>query len=65
MARSKFVWLIVFETGKTQFFKSQTLRQIIDSEYLKEDSDAIISSTKMELADRYNYEDAVDIPFVD
>ena len=30
MPRSKFVWLIIYETGETQFVKAQTIWQIIN-----------------------------------
>jgi len=25
MARSKFIWLVIYETGETQFIKAQTI----------------------------------------
>jgi len=65
MARSKFVWLIVFETGTTQFVKAQTIWQILDYGELIEDSDSIINITKMELANDCSFKNAVDIPFKD
>jgi hypothetical protein len=64
MARSKFVWLIVYETGETQFIKAQTVWQILTCNELI-DSDLIINITKMELADKYNYKDAIDVLFQD
>ena len=65
MARSKYVWLIIYETGETQFIKAQTLSQILYCEDLIEDSDSIINITKMGLSDSYGYENAVNIPFQD
>lgn len=65
MARSKFVWLVIFETGETQFFKAQTLWQIVESEKLSDTVESIISVTKMELANSYSFEKAIDIPFQD
>jgi hypothetical protein len=65
MARSKYVWLVVFESGKVQFFKAQTLWQILDSDDLIEDVESIIGITKLELANSYGFGNAIDIPFQD
>lgn len=63
MSRSKFIWLIIFETGKSQPVKAQTLYQIINCGKLIEDPDSIISATKIESCNSYSYKDALDIPF--
>lgn len=65
MARSKFVWLIVFESGNIQFVKAQTISQIVYCDALIEDSDSILSVTKMTLVNNYEYQDAIDILFCD
>ena len=39
MARSKFIWLVIYETGETQFIKAQTIWQILNCSELVEDSD--------------------------
>ena len=65
MARSKFVWLVIYETGETQFVKAQTIWQILNCSELVEDSDSIINMTRMELADSYSFENAVNMPFQD
>lgn len=65
MARSKFVWLVIFETGETQFFKAQTLWQILYSDDLINTVESIISITKMDLANDYSFENAVNIQFED
>ncbi|APH14417.1 hypothetical protein NPD5_3876 [Clostridium sporogenes] len=65
MAKSKFVWLVVFEGGTTQFVKAQTPWQILECDGLIEDSNYIINLTRMELADKWSYKDALDIPFKD
>lgn len=65
MARSKFVWLIVYETGETQFVKAQTIYQILRCGELVEDSDSIINITKLETSNSYNYENAIEIAFQD
>lgn len=65
MARSKFVWLIVFDGGETQFIKAQNVWQILDCEDLKAGRDYIINITRMELADNWSYKSATDIPFQD
>lgn len=65
MARSKFVWLLVFEGGETQFVKAQNVGQILYNDGLIENSDSIINITRMELASSYNYQDVLDIPFQD
>jgi len=65
MSRSKFVWLIIYETGKTEFIKAQTIWQILECGELCEDTDSIINITRMEIADSYNYQDVINIPFRD
>lgn len=66
MARSRFVWVIVFETGETQLIKAQTLYQIINCNELIQDSDSIINITKMDLASSHDdHGDIVEIPFQD
>jgi hypothetical protein len=68
MARSKFVWLVVFENGNTQFFGAQTIDQIISSEKLSENSDDILSITKMSLLSPSDYDyfkNITDIEFRD
>lgn len=65
MARSKFCWLVVYETGNMQFVKAQTIWQILECGQLNEDTDSIINITKMGFSDSYSYESAIDIPFRD
>lgn len=65
MARSKFVWLIVFEDGKTQFVKAQTVSQILYCNDLSQSNDSIINVTRMDLANDWSYEEAAEIPFED
>jgi len=68
LANSKFVWLVVFENGKTQFFYAQEIDQIIlYSNKLLYHSDEILSITKLSSSDYnyYCYKDMVDIEFED
>lgn len=66
MARSKFIWLVVFEDGETQWINAQTTYQIINCDSLLEDSDNIINITRLELASyAYEYKNVLDIPFED
>ncbi|MCW6065861.1 hypothetical protein [Clostridium sporogenes] len=65
MARSKYVWLIIFETGETQFVKAQTVDQIFYCNKLLKSTDSIINMTRMDIADDLSYKEAIDIPFED
>ncbi len=69
MARSKFVWLVVFENGNTQFFGAQTIDQILFSSKLYKHSDEILSITKLSLLGlgqaKDDFEDIIDIEFRD
>lgn len=65
MARSKYYWLVVYETGNMEFVKAQTLYQILECGELKEDTDSIINVTKMGFSDSYTHTDAIDIPYQD
>lgn len=68
MARSKFNWLIIYEDGKTQFAKAQTIWQILEYGELLDFSDSIINITKMDLTSSGDYESVenlIDIPFQD
>lgn len=69
MARSKYIWLVVFEDGRVQFFSAQSLEQIIYHKALYSDVEDIISITRMDLADIFagSGQDRaiVDIPFRD
>lgn len=66
MARSRFVWLVIYETGEAQFVKAQTLWQILNcGELLSDGMDSIINVTRMELSDSYSYENAIVVPYQD
>lgn len=65
MARSKFLWLVVFDDFTTQYFRAQTIVQILNSSKLYTDSDSIININRIEL-DLGGYDESViDIDFVD
>ncbi|APR02756.1 hypothetical protein CLQ_14473 (plasmid) [Clostridium botulinum Af84] len=65
MARSKYVWLIVYEAGETQFVKAQTVDQIFYCNELLKSTDSIINMTRMDVADDLRYKEAIDISFED
>ncbi|HCL4479902.1 TPA: hypothetical protein N2D99_001969 [Clostridium botulinum] len=65
MARSRYIWLIVYETGETQFVKAQTINQIFYCNELLKSTDSIINMTRMDLSDDLRYIKAIDIPFED
>lgn len=62
MARSKFLWLLVFDDTTTKVVKAQTISQMMYCEQI--DMDSVISITRIELLSCGNdYPNAIDIEF--
>ena len=65
MARSQFVWLLVYDDTTTQYIKAQSIHQIMDCD--KINSYSITNIIRMELVSWGDdeYPDAIKIPFED
>lgn len=65
MARSKFLWLVVFDDYTVQYFRAQSIEQIIESDKLYDDLSYVVNINRIEL-DLGGYDESViDIDFVD
>lgn len=64
MARSQFVWLLIFDDGSTKYVKAQTISQMA---YCNEiDLDTVINIIRIELISTLSdYPNAIEIKFED
>lgn len=65
MARSQYIWLVVYENGNVDFVKAQTIFQILECDELSKDSDSIMFINRIELAGYSDYNNIIEIPFRD